>query len=98
LDFLLVPDNCTERHHTIPSLHNPLIRTSGRMKIIQLRKYVLRKLNLASSLKASAVEILCNGDPLGDELSLTFIHRTRWIDGDDQLLTLTFRLSEEGRL
>jgi hypothetical protein len=120
LDFLLLPDTSAETTKTqrMPPLQNPLIRVSGKLKIVQLRKYLIKKLNMASSdLEPSAVEILCHGDPLGDELSLTFIHRTRWfmatchVDGGasgvasspdktagvEADLTLTFRLSDEGR-
>lgn len=68
------------------------IRTSGRLKIIQLKKYLAEKLNVDSK-RASTLEILCNGDIVGDELSLTFIHRTRWLNNDEELV-LTYSMDD----
>ena len=40
------------------------------------------------------IEITCNGDIMGDELSLTFILRTRWFS-TNKVLALKYRLEEE---
>ena len=42
---------------------------------------------------SNKIELLCNGDPMGDELSLTFILRTRWFS-TKKVLTLKYRLEE----
>ena len=40
------------------------------------------------------VQIFCNGDRLGDELSLTFIFRTRWLHPKEEM-TLSYRIVED---
>ena len=42
------------------------------------------------------IEILCSGDPLGGELSLIFVSRTRWVHSADDF-TLTYRIIDEQR-
>ena len=41
------------------------------------------------------IEVRCNGDHVGDELSLTFILKTRWLDPTKDL-TLHYRLDGQG--
>lgn len=90
-------------------LDKPILRTSGQLKVLQLKKYILKKAKkkkseslapqLASSTSGTAsklIEISCNGDPLGDGLSLTFVHRTRWMNNSSQDLTLHYRYKIEG--
>ena len=49
------------------------------------------------TLDASDIDILCKEEVLGDELSLNFIRRTRWIGADtEDDLALTFRKKLEG--
>jgi len=61
---------------------------------VSLKKYLVQRLGIKDSIN-NAIEILCHGDPMGDELSLTFITRTRWFYMD-QMLTLKYRLEGEG--
>jgi len=90
-------------------LDKPILRTSGQLKVLQLKKYILKRAKKkkseslapqqASSTSGAAsklIEISCNGDPLGDELSLTFVHRTRWLNNSSQDLTLHYRYKREG--
>jgi len=79
-------------HQRLPPLRNSLLCMSGRTKIISLKKYVSQKLGMKDS--KNLIEVLCNGDPMGDELSLTFIFRTRWFL-TNKVLTLKYRLEEE---
>jgi polycomb group RING finger protein 3 len=64
-------------------LPKPFLRTSGQLRVMHLKKYLCKKLNLA---KPEEVDILCKGDILGGELSLDFIKKTRWYDSTDLVL------------
>jgi len=93
LDLSLEPDGQPPNmHQRLPSLRNSLLRTSGRLKIVSVKKYLAQRLGMKES--KNLIELLCNGDPMGDELSLTFILRTRWFS-DNKVLTLKYRLEEE---
>jgi len=76
---------------TLQPLKNSIIRTSGKLKIFQLKKYIRDQLTLDPS---QVLELRCNGDTVGDELSLTFIQRTRWLKPDDDMV-LCYRLSQD---
>lgn len=131
LDFQLEPDKCEISMQQMPPLNNPSLRTSGRLRVKSIKKYLLQKLGLKDAPSSVRhfwnfitlskivivsqprrdekvttnanefmfffpfqIEVLCNGDPIGDELSLTFILRTRWFN-PNKILTLKYRLSEE---
>jgi hypothetical protein len=70
---------------SLPTLSNSCIRTSGRLKIAQLKKYLASQLGLDLD-QQSNLSIRCNGDVVGDELSLTFIHLTRWLLPDEDMI------------
>lgn len=53
LDFLLSPDVQADDQHKLPQLERSCIKTSGRLKIVQLKKYLLRKLELSPKLLSS---------------------------------------------
>mmetsp|Transcript_6641 Transcript_6641/g.11828 ORF Transcript_6641/g.11828 Transcript_6641/m.11828 type:complete len:132 (-) Transcript_6641:132-527(-) len=92
LDLKLEPDGQPPKlHQRLPPLHNSLLRTSGRLKIVSIKKYLVQRLGIKES--KNSIELLCNGDPMGDELSLTFILRTRWFS-TNKVLTLKYRLEE----
>jgi hypothetical protein len=82
----------------LQSLPKPYLKTSGQIKVSQLKKYISKKLRLDDGVK---VELLCRGDPLGGELSLHFVMRTRWVvPNDDELGTdfvLHYRKQSGGR-
>ncbi|KAL7549025.1 hypothetical protein ACHAWF_012291 [Thalassiosira exigua] len=93
LDLRLEPDvRPPHQHQRLPPLKNSVMRTSGRLKIANLKKYLNQKLGLTDGERS--VEILCNGDAMGDDHALTFIFRTRWFS-TNQVLTLKYRLEEE---
>jgi len=91
MNFKLIPDKTVEKE--MNSLQNELIRTSGQLKVGQIKKYLIKKLELSES--SPNLDVLCNGDPLGDELSLTFIQRTRWLHPSKDLC-LHYCFEEEG--
>mmetsp|Transcript_11253 Transcript_11253/g.17076 ORF Transcript_11253/g.17076 Transcript_11253/m.17076 type:complete len:270 (-) Transcript_11253:84-893(-) len=94
MDFQLIPDAEPVEGKGLSPLEKPLLRTSGRLKIVQLKKFLAEKLKL----DVVKLEVLCNGAPVGDELSLTFIHRTRWNDSLGEDMILCYRLSEDTAL
>jgi len=79
-------------HQRLPPLRNSYLCMSGKTKIVSVKKYLAQKLGMRDS--KSSIELLCNGDPMGDELSLTFILRTRWFLSN-KVLTLHYRMEEE---
>eukprot|EP01082_Thalassiosira_pseudonana_P000320 g126.t1 g126 contig1:300827-302255(-) len=92
LDLQLEPDESAPDAQSMPPLRNPTLRTSGRLKIVSVKKYLLQRLGLKNA--KTSIEVLCNGDPMGNELSLIFILRTRWLSPNN-VLTLKYRLMEE---
>lgn len=68
-----------------------LIRTSGRLKIGQLKKYIQSQWNLESP-SYSKVVIKCHGDIVEDSSSLAFVQRTRWLTLE-KVMILTFSFS-----
>ena len=84
IDLILRPED------NLPALSHPQLRTSGKLKIISLKKYILQRMNYEGEQKS--LEVLCNGHPMGNELNLTFIYRTMWLfTTPDETLTLTYR-------
>ncbi len=85
IELILQPED------NLPALTHPQLRTSGKLKIISLKKYILQRMNYER--KQKSLEVLCNGHPMGNELNLTFIYRTMWLFATpDETLTLTYRL------
>lgn len=82
-DFLPFED---DKQPVLPTLPKSLLTVSGRLKVFQLKKFLVRQLGLSTSYH-SAIEVRCNGDSVGDELSLTFVKRTRWMARDGLVLT-----------
>jgi len=89
INFRLIPDEKVKI--AMNPLEKPLIRTSGQLKVGQIKKYLMNKLKLLGP----NVDVLCNGDPLGNELSLIFIQRTRWLYPNEDLC-LHYRFGENG--
>lgn len=90
LDLHLEPDGRPPHlHQRLPPLSKSSLRVSGKLKVVSLKKYLVQKLGIKES--KNSIEILCNGDQMGDELSLTFILRTRWF-APNRVLTLKYRL------
>jgi hypothetical protein len=76
---------------SMPALEKPFLRTNSLFRILQLKKYICKKLGLTESegLIAKDIDILVKGEVVGDEFSLLFILRTRWRRTED--LTLDYR-------
>lgn len=90
MSLSLYPLKGGKRSCQLPSLNKPLLQTSGRLRIIHLKKYIIQQLSL-KSMSPQTIEVRCNGDHVGDELSLTFIKKTRWLDLTKDL-TLHYQL------
>ena len=97
MDFRLLPDDTVDAAHSLPRLDRTSIRASDHLKVAQIKKYLMMKLHLADrrGIPASAIEICCAGGTVGDELSLTFIERTRWMQAGKEMV-LTYRKRQEG--
>jgi len=93
LEFSMIPETEISQPHEMGPLERPRLRTSGRIKVVQLKKYLLRKLKM-ESIDPHAIDVLCNGIVVGNELSLTFINRTIWVDVGSSM-ELTYKLAEE---
>jgi len=61
----------------LPKLDKPFIRTSAKITVFHLKKFLSKKLNLKS---ANDVEITYRGEVLGSEHSLEYILKTRGIE------------------
>ncbi len=73
----------------LASLPKPYLRTSGQLRTIHLKKYLIKKLNLTPD---ANLQILCNEEVIGKEHSLLFIEKSRWV-GEKDHLTLHYRLA-----
>lgn len=85
----VVPDtsDLTPPALQLKNLDKPFLCTSGKLKVLHLKKYIAKKLMVV---EPEHIEILCKGEILGPELSLLFIERTRWHDAANDLC-LTYR-------
>jgi polycomb group RING finger protein 3 len=61
----------------LPKLDKPFIRTSAKITVFHLKKFLTKKLNLKS---LNDVEITYRGEVLGSEHSLEYILKTRGLD------------------
>ena len=66
---------------------------SGHLKIGQLKSYLVAKVE-SLQIVPESLDILCQGNKLGNELSLTFVKRTIWLDSKSDL-QLTFMPSKK---
>lgn len=73
LDVLLLPAN-----RQTPRIPYDLLTTSGRMKVLQLKRFILARLE--SNQDPNTIELTVHGSLVGNELSLTFLQRTMWLD------------------
>lgn len=85
IEFALFPSPSDRRNKTsIRPLERPFLRVSGRIKMEQLKRYVIQSLGQdgtpgeASSSMHKGLEMLCNGVPVGNEMSLGFVDRLLW--------------------
>ena len=96
---------------SLPALDLPVLQTVGTVRIGQLKKYLAKQLPPPPAATSdadttivwshiqhqplSSVEILCHDVPLGNELSVTFVLKTVWVDEGTKPLALTYRLAGE---
>ena len=66
----------------VQKLEKPYIRTSARATILHLKKFLKKKLELASP---DDVDILCQGQIMGREYTLEYIRKTSWRAEAEQL-------------
>ena len=59
-----------------PSLSKQFIKTSGKLSVYTLKKYLQQKLNIPTE----KISLTCNDLTLGSEHNLIFIKRTMWFD------------------
>ena len=71
-------------------LEKPYLRTSSRLTVKHLKKYLLKKMKMEPG-ASYEIEFLCRGNLLDDEHSLDVIWRAHWRDQADDLV-LEFRL------
>jgi len=95
VSFTMVPVDAAAAL-SMPPLERPNLETDGAIRIGQLKKYLQEQLlagqqtNGHTTSATSSIDVLCNGVPLGNELSVDFVWRTVWME-DDEPLTLSYR-------
>jgi hypothetical protein len=70
---------------SLPSLHLPIIKTSVKVCVKNVKKLIVEKLKDVS-LDSSSLDILCRGQTCGNSHSLEFIRKTRWMMPDSHLV------------
>uniref|UniRef100_A0AAV1TDC5 RING-type domain-containing protein n=1 Tax=Peronospora matthiolae TaxID=2874970 RepID=A0AAV1TDC5_9STRA len=67
----------------LSELKAPCMNTQSSFKVMYLRKYLAKKVNV---LKPEEIEILCKGNVVGPEYSLEFVRRTLWKEDSKMIL------------
>jgi len=75
--FELSVDESSAESASLPKLDKPFIRTSAKITVFHLKKFLSKKLNLKST---NEIEISYKGEILGSEHSLEYILKTRGVD------------------
>ena len=78
INFKLSPDcgPALPESLRLATLDKPYLKTCGRLKISQLKKYLSKKLQVE---RPEDIEVLCHGDALGSELSLQVSMFQPWL-------------------
>ncbi|CAM9726599.1 unnamed protein product [Heterosigma akashiwo] len=76
----------------LPPLDTATLRCSGKLKVLQLKKYLAMTFQLEHR---NEVTISCKQTNLGDELSLFYIRRTLWKYEEDADLVLHYFRNKE---
>uniref|UniRef100_A0A7S3K0S2 RING-type domain-containing protein n=1 Tax=Aureoumbra lagunensis TaxID=44058 RepID=A0A7S3K0S2_9STRA len=91
ISFKVEPHNQQDANHPLQALDKPYLKTSGKLKVLQLRKYLAKKLNTNSN----NLELLCKDQTLPAEHSVQFIKRMMWFPSNDiGDLLLTYRKND----
>jgi len=92
LTFRLVPGQNNDEK-ALPLLQKPFLRTSGKLKIYQVKKYLIKKLDV-QNVSPQDIKIMCGDEMIGDEHSLVFLTKTLWVGKTDDL-TLHYWLKSD---
>lgn len=87
IDLFLEPDEGSL--HRIPPLKRPHLCVSGRARIVHLKKYLLRKLNMPEK-DISGLDLKCRNEIVGNDHSLRFAERTIWMNTEPMILFYRF--------
>ena len=87
VSFKVEPDTLLTSGEALAVVDKPYLKTSGKLKISQLRKYLAKKLHE----RPDQIELLCANEPLAAEHSLHFIKRTLWSHSTDLELVIHYR-------
>lgn len=94
INFQLLPlpdSSLSSADLSLPKLGKPYLRTSGRLKVLQIKKYLNKK--IGEVVPNVHVQLFCQNTLLGNELSLTFLKKTRWRNNETDLI-LHYRKSK----
>ena len=94
MNFRVTPNPKAPLDLSLPPLALSSLRASGQLRIRSIKKLLCAKLAAAHHRPPSAIEVCCNGDPVGDELSLTFLRRTRLVNRREDV-ALTYQLAKQ---
>jgi len=86
--FELSVDESSAESTNLPKLDKPFIRTSAKITVFHLKKFLSKKLNLKST---NEIEISYKGEILGSEHSLEYILKTRGVDPSSKGPTFVYR-------
>lgn len=94
IEFALFPQRLSkgDEKEQLDPLDKPFLHVSGKLKMNQLKRYVvsLRRGNKKAEKEEENLDILCNGVPVGDEISLSFVKRLLW-PHEESILELTYK-------
>lgn len=101
IDFIMKPHQGVEEdidddgpNLKMPPMEKDILTTSPKIKIFNLKRFVLSRLKLECSSEVVGIDILCNDIIVGNELSLNFINRTIWMDLSE-MMVLTYQYAND---
>ena len=77
----------------LSELDRSIIKSSPKVTVRALRKYLMEKLKLNLEENRNEIAILCSGELLGPDHSLAFVKRTRWHE-ETKHMVLTYKISQ----
>lgn len=86
--FELSVDESSAESAGLPKLDKPFIRTSAKITVFHLKKFLCKKLNLKST---NEIDILYKSEVLGSEHSLEYILKTRGVDPSSKGASFIYR-------
>jgi len=95
ITFALSLDQLESEIGGLKNLDKPYIRTSAKVTVKHIKKYIEKKLNLDS---IKDLEITYRGEVLGNEHSLEYILKTRGLDPHEKNPRFVYRTKKEEHL